>query len=104
MAVDAAFSHQGQHLAHALKGRRGEDVGCELDEVRQSGVFANYEPPLTEAPEQRADLFQRRGRACGEYEELSGACKVRIPENRRGDVILTMAAHDPRRPGGTGVG
>jgi len=41
MAVDAAFSQQGQHLAHALKGRRGEDVGSELDEVRRSGIFAN---------------------------------------------------------------
>ena len=49
MAVDAAFSQQGKHLARALKGRRGEDVSSELDQVCQSGVFANYEQPLTEA-------------------------------------------------------
>src|SRR5712691_8491633 len=48
VAVDPAFSQQGQHLTHALKGRRGEDVGGELDEVRQSNVFANHEEPLAE--------------------------------------------------------
>ena len=91
MAVDAAFSHQGQHLAHALERRRGEHVCSELHKVRQCGVFADHKQPLPEAFEQRTDLFQRRVRARGEHEQFPCFCEVRVTEHRRSDIILAMA-------------
>ena len=89
--VDPAFSHQGQHLAHAFERRRGQHVGSELHKVRQSRIFADHEQPLTEALEQRTDLFQRRVRARGEHEEFPLPREVRIAEHRCRDIILAMA-------------
>ncbi len=102
VTTDPAFSQKRQHLAHALERRCGKHICGELHKVRQCGVFPNNEQSLPEALEQRTYLFQRRGRACGEDEELSGPCEVRIPKHRRGDVILTTARMLLGDPAGQG--